>query len=80
LKFAFPDEQQGNIHIEVAVHGKEMLITVSDNGVGPGPGFTLEQSSGFGMRIIRVLVEQLHGRITFTRNDRTVFTAFLPRN
>jgi PAS domain S-box-containing protein len=80
LKFAFPDEQQGNIHIEVAVHGKEMLITVSDNGVGPGPEFSLEQSSGFGMRIIRVLVEQLHGRITFTRNNRTVFTAFLPRN
>jgi len=78
LKFAFPEDQQGHIWIEVADRGKELLITVSDDGVGPPPGFTIEQSSGFGMRIIQLLVEQLRGRISFTRDSRTIFTTSLP--
>ncbi len=79
LKFAFPNEQRGHIWIEVAVHGKELLMKVSDDGVGPPPGFSIEQSSGFGMRIIQLLVEQLRGHISFARNDRTIFTTLLPR-
>jgi two-component sensor histidine kinase len=79
LKFAFPDEQRGHIWIEVADHGKELLVTVSDDGVGPPPGFSIDQSSGFGMGIIRLLVEQLRGRISFARNERTIFTTSLPR-
>jgi len=79
LKFAFPNEQRGHIWIEVADHGKELLMKVSDDGVGPPPGFSIEQSSGFGMRIIQLLVEQLRGRISFARNDRTIFTTSFPR-
>jgi PAS domain S-box-containing protein len=80
LRFAFPNVQQGHIWVDVADHGKEILITVSDDGVGPAPEFSIEQSPGFGMRIIQLLVEQLRGRITFARNDRTVFTMYLPRS
>jgi two-component sensor histidine kinase len=31
------------------------------------------------MRIIQLLVEQLRGRISFARNDRTIFTTSFPR-
>ncbi len=78
LKYAFPGGRRGNVTIEVHQNGVDLIITVSDDGVGPPPDFSLQQPGGFGMRIIQLLAEQLDGHVTFTRTDRTTFSISIP--
>jgi PAS domain S-box-containing protein len=78
LKYAFPEGRAGHILVDVSQHQEEIVIIVSDNGVGTPANFSIEQSTGFGMGIIRLLVEQLHGRITFQQGEKTAFTTYLP--
>jgi PAS domain S-box-containing protein len=78
LKFAFPPGHSGEIMIDVSSKPREMIIVVDDNGVGPGEGFSVEHATGLGMRIVAVLVEQYHGRISYSRTDHTVFTVSIP--
>jgi PAS domain S-box-containing protein len=80
LRYAFPKGGGGHIRIDATDRGKEILLTVSDDGVGPPPGFSIEHSSGFGMRIIQLLVDQLRGHISFTRDTQTIFAVTFPRS
>jgi PAS domain S-box-containing protein len=78
LRFAFPPGQPGEITIDVSAKPRELLILVDDNGVGPGEGFSLDSGTGLGMRIVSVLIEQYHGRVSYARTDHTVFTVSIP--
>jgi two-component sensor histidine kinase len=67
---AFPeegaDELPGEVSVLVHLHNdsKELLVRVSDNGVGLPDGFSLESSGGLGLSIVRTLVtSQILGSI-----------------
>jgi PAS domain S-box-containing protein len=78
LRFAFPGGQPGHVTVDVAGQERELVITVTDDGVGPPAGFSIEEGTGLGLRIVQLFVEQLRGHIGFTRTDRTVFTVSVP--
>jgi PAS domain S-box-containing protein len=78
LKFAFPSGRAGEIIVDVSSRPREMVILVDDNGVGPGEGFSVENGTGLGMRIVALLVEQYHGHISYARTDHTVFKVSIP--
>jgi two-component sensor histidine kinase len=63
IKYGFPDERPGQILIRLRSTGDELVISVSDNGVGmPGP----EQArKGFGSKVVALLVQQLDGELTY---------------
>lgn len=65
LKYAFPKGRAGRVDINVAADERAHVarVTVSDDGVGPGEGVDLENSAGLGLRIVRMLVEQLQGTL-----------------
>jgi two-component sensor histidine kinase len=62
IKYGFPDERPGQIVIKLRA-GDELMISVSDNGVGiAGP----EQARrGFGSKVVALLVQQLDGELMY---------------
>jgi PAS domain S-box-containing protein len=79
MRHAFPGDRTGTISVDVASSSTDLIITVSDDGAGPPPDYAIDKTSGVGLRIVRLLVEQFHGSITFSRTTHTTFTATLPR-
>jgi two-component sensor histidine kinase len=64
---AFPLGENGLVRIWLIKNGDGFIeLGVSDNGVGIGPEFDLEQNSRLGLQIIRILGEnQLGGKVSF---------------
>ena len=65
LKYAFPDERPGHIHVELHVDG-EVVLTVSDNGIG----IRTQPPEGVGSRVVSLLSQQLGGTIDFENLDQ----------
>jgi len=80
LKHAFPrgnQEDQKWIEIQLTRREDQFVLIIGDNGVGLPQGFDLEQSSSLGMRLVRVLVRQLRGRLELNSYP-TRFTITFP--
>jgi two-component sensor histidine kinase len=73
MKYAFPGRECGLIAVEAARTGNQLRIIYSDDGIGLPESVDLENSTGFGMQLIHLLVQQLEGS---TRIDRTQGTKF----
>jgi two-component sensor histidine kinase len=77
IKFAFPDEREGQVHIELHRDGGEgrFRLSVSDSGIGLPRGFDFEKATSTGMGLMRDLVRQLNGRIEFVTDPAQGTTA-----
>jgi len=54
------------VRVRLSNVGGRLEVVVSDNGVGPPPGFTVQSSTGLGLSIVRTLVTtELRGSIAF---------------
>jgi two-component sensor histidine kinase len=62
IKYGFPDERPGRIVIKLHTTD-ELVISVSDNGVGM-PGHE-QARKGFGSKVIALLVQQLNGQLSY---------------
>ncbi len=69
LKYAFPDDRQGEIIVSLDKSGEnEITLVVSDNGIGLPPGFDPHLQGKLGMQIVLALSEQqLGGKVAFER-------------
>ena len=67
LKYAFPGERGGEIKIRMRrLENGEILLGVSDNGVGLPPGFDIRRHGHMGMQTIFALAEnQMYGKVSF---------------
>ncbi len=71
MKYAFVDDRQGIITIEAEQSGDRVTLSVQDNGVGMPADIDFENSSGFGLMLIKELTRQLNGTIGIERNNGT---------
>jgi two-component system, sensor histidine kinase PdtaS len=62
IKYGFPDERPGQILIKLHTN-HELVISVSDNGVGM-PGHE-QARKGFGSKVVALLVQQLNGQLVY---------------
>jgi two-component sensor histidine kinase len=60
IKYGFPDDQPGQILIELHT-GDELVLSVSDNGVGM-PELA---KKGIGSKVVALLTQQLNGRLAY---------------
>lgn len=64
FKHAFPAPRGGLIQVTLTpALGDTFELTVRDNGVGLPPGFDWTQSPSLGWRLIRILTDQIQGRL-----------------
>lgn len=69
LKHAFPDEQYGVVRITAAyTKESEVGLTVSDNGIGFSDELGWKKSKSLGLRLISLMVDQLHGNMNIRNN------------
>jgi len=74
MKHAFPDGRAGTIRVSLCTDEEagRIIIAVSDDGVGMPEHITPKEGSGFGMQVIRLMVEdQLHGKLQVSGHDGT---------
>ncbi len=63
LKHAFPDGYTGKIELNLWRSDENVVLEISDNGIGIPEAFDLDKSDSLGMRLIDTLVKQLDGII-----------------
>ncbi len=78
LKYAFPGDRIGETIVRVGGVGGPVSLMVSDNGVGLPPSFDPSSTPSFGWQLIRNLVQQLDGAVTFEREAGTKVTISFP--
>ncbi len=79
LKYAFPHHRHGAIAIDLHMASEETCVmSVRDTGIGLPTDLDMEDPATFGLRIVRLLVKQLHGTIEFDGRDGTEVTVTFP--
>jgi two-component sensor histidine kinase len=76
FKHAFPGGRGGEILIRLhTVAEAEVVLTVSDTGIGLSPGFELDnaQSLGLGLQLVPLFAEQIHGSLCVGTGPGTRF-------
>jgi two-component sensor histidine kinase len=67
------------VDVELRRTDGELRVTVRDDGVGLPPGFSIDNTSGLGLSIVRGLVRtQLGGKITMRSDGGTVVDVSIP--
>jgi two-component sensor histidine kinase len=80
LKYAFPNDRQGEIQVELrTVEAGWLRLVVRDDGVGFPPDLDFRQSRSLGLRLVNTLVEQLEGTIQLDRSGGTRFEVRFPQ-
>lgn len=64
LKYAFNRKKSGRIHVTGMQKENTIILTYADD----GPGYSLESSSGFGLQLVSLLVEQIRGKLELSQN------------
>jgi PAS domain S-box-containing protein len=79
LKHAFPGGRQGSIRVELQ-HADEghMILAVRDDGVGTPDGAAPGATLSLGMRLIEMLVKQIHGRLDISSTNGMTFQVTFP--
>ena len=67
LKYAFPDNRTGRIMIAIKQFEQQIVMQISDDGVGLPDEFDLSKNNSLGITLIKGLTSQLKG--TFSMND-----------
>ena len=78
LKYAFPEGRAGEIRINFQSSRGEIIITVSDNGIGLPENVNLQKTESLGLQIVLALTNQLQGEIEIERSNGTEFRITFP--
>lgn len=74
FKYAYPDGGRGSVAVEFKRAGDGWHLKVSDEGRGLPEGFDIDQSTGFGMQVVKAFVRRLNAKMTVS--SRPGHTAF----
>lgn len=64
FKYAFDQDRPGHVRVELAPEGKDLVLSVSDDGFG----FSGDRQEGLGTRLVTVFAGQLGGTATWDSN------------
>lgn len=79
LKHAFPPGRTGEICIDLQSSDGQIILTVSDNGIGLPPEIKVHEAESLGLQLVNTLTEQLEGSLDIDRRSGTSFRiAFSP--
>jgi two-component sensor histidine kinase len=70
LKYAFPEERKGNIHLALKLKGDLLELEVNDNGIGMQSENSVG-GTGFGTHLVDLLVKQLDGKMILVTSHGT---------
>lgn len=71
LKYAFPGDATGTIHVALKEKNNELLLSVDDNGIGMPEDQLNQRGQSFGYRLIHAFKNQLDADLTVTNTKGT---------
>ena len=74
MKYAFNEKKSGLIEISVKENYGKITIKIHDNGNGLPPNFNINEQTGFGLMLVKMLSEQLSGTFTIENDGGTKST------
>jgi len=77
LKYAFDGHSEGSIRLDVCVYDESVIMTMRDDGKGLPERFDIAESSGLGLTLISMLLDQFDGTLTMRSDHGTVSTALI---
>ncbi|MBN2380673.1 PAS domain S-box protein [candidate division WOR-3 bacterium] len=78
LKYAFPHTRKGMVRIRLHRDEDDVVMVVSDNGVGMPPDVDFRKTESLGLQLVGILVDQLEGSVELERKEGTIFTVRFP--
>ena len=78
LKYAFPADMRGEVNITFEHTGPRYVLRVSDTGIGLPSGFDPETGKSLGMKLVRMLTDQLCGDLECHNGVGTTFEIKFP--
>ena len=77
-KHGFPENRGGRVEVVFARDGAGgLILRVGDDGIGLGKGIDLASVSTLGLKIVRNLTEQIHGKIEVSSGPGATFQLWL---
>lgn len=73
MKYSFIGKSNNSISVSVQKMKDCITFIYKDNGLDIPETVTLENTTGFGMKLISILVQQINGTISLNRSDGTSF-------
>ena len=77
-KYAFKQHEKGTISINLHADKNGLKLQLSDNGKGLPKEFDIEKTESFGMRIMKLLSEQLKGTFSLDNTKGVKLTVQFP--
>jgi len=78
-KYAFPSGRSGTISVRLSLKANGMAeLMIADDGRGLPESFDENNSKGFGLFLIRALVDQIEGTLSLVRDKGTGFVILFP--
>lgn len=71
LKYAYPAGSKGEIRIDLEKSDGEIMLCISDDGTGMPDGYKLKTADSLGIRLVRMLTEQLGGSLNIESKKGT---------
>jgi PAS domain S-box-containing protein len=73
FKHAFPNDQSGEVYVKLHQHHNQLTLTIADNGVGIPGGVNWQNSSSLGLRLVKILSQQLKAEVKSDFSQGTYF-------
>lgn len=74
MKYAFPPGESGYIKVELHRENENIVLKVSDNGVGIPEDVDYQNTSSLGLQLVDNLTMQVRGELDLDRSQGTTFT------
>lgn len=74
MKYAFKDRDDGLIIASASLKDNRAIVIIQDNGIGIPESVDIENSTGFGLMLVRVLTKQINGTVRIERQNGTKVT------
>jgi two-component sensor histidine kinase len=78
LKYAFQDGRKGVIDVYVGQLSDQILVEVTDNGIGLPAGFMMHTSTNFGYKLVNILSDRLGAVLSVTSKNGTQISLSIP--
>ncbi|RLD46221.1 MAG: hypothetical protein DRI86_03775 [Bacteroidetes bacterium] len=76
FKYAFNQEKLNQLSIQLIREDDRNLIIIKDNGPGMKDRIKVKAVKSIGLKLVRNLVKQLHGRVEYSNNNGASFTIY----
>lgn len=78
FKYAFPSNNVGQVEIKFFKKADEYYLIVKDDGVGLPEEYDLSNSTSLGLKLVRLMTEQMNGKFCMKGNDGSEFRIIFP--